>query len=810
MCSKHHSKRPWQPSTQTAITSYTFSPSLQPITAPLVVQSLGYQSTFLCTRAKNQDSSAEVHIWTEAKDTSSASVSHQTCKIVSTVRSLHPLSSGEILAHHHDGGFCFIRGTEGRDFHVSSQSTSSSPAVTRWTHHISVLDRFASAAITRASPKKAGLALIVQISSPSSDALPVRPSRKGRKSAIDVIDAAEGRPSSSGLLAGGVGDLQLQLLSVSEDEQDKERVRDWATLNLLPVLQIKDAKEVKDVALFHSGRLAVCTANGRILTTTLKLNASGAVTADQLVTITLPSIAQNGPSPPRNAALQLLTSSTALLVVASPVSDSITALLIDLELACILSETSWQEKGVESPAAHRISGSTVLVAASRQDLSNKSGVTLWALQYEASEGSHLRWALANSGLTRKWVGVGKSTNSIDEGEAARVQLVKELQRIAADREGAAAARAQEEAFERWRGKESSRIETQWKAAMHASLAPEDESSDSEGEKRQPKGKAKDGRKRAATSGVAPKLVYPGSFVVELLACVLPATTGEGAKVEERYAKQIVHQLLSDQAVSNSLRPGILPSLMAVQDWEAVLQAVSSVHDLPELDIVDVLLHVTRNSITNGPKQLEAFLHAFVAVALNRAQVRKALKSRLENIDEIIAILGLLSNWLDKVQEEMLVKMRISGTSKSYRPKLANVDGILTLLCDLMDTYFPLFLDTPVAHQHLVRLSRQVESHLAVYNQLDILRGPLQSFARLQADKEREATLEAQNKLAQDGDEKIMSLRRASKKAVQGKDNAIGQVGGGLGKGVLGEKSRRRQMYEENVAVGLYSLEQLEL
>jgi hypothetical protein len=762
-----------------------------------------------------------VHVWRRSRaspgDSLSEEVQHLSVEIDSLARGLHPLASGEVLIEHCDGSYSIISSLESGPLKLQSHAVAGSRNGSRWTHHISVLDRFASATIMRSASRAAGLSVILRFTSLVAQDSPAKRTRS-RKSAIDVIDEVEGLSTPATQQTIGSGEITLELFTI-EEGQGEDRIKALSSLNLLKTLHLGDAKEVKDVTMYHSGRLAFLTTKGMLLTTTLKLNADSSPALGAINSIFLPLAATSGQSSVRTSSLQLITSSTALLIVGQPLSGTISALLVDLNLACVLAESSWAAKGVETVCIHRVAGSTALIIASRGSDSSKVGANLWALPYEISEEGHLRWALANSNLSKKWIGIELKKEAIDEAEMGRRQLMKELERIAVDKKDDEAGVAMDSAFDKWHKKESARLEEQWlaKAGKEAAM-DEEESSDSDTGKA-PKTTAigRGDRKRKGLAGKAPLPAYPQLFVTQLLDFALPSSNASDGLVRKGYARQIIHQLLDSRVISRSTRVDLMPSLVAVNDWDAIIKAPRSVNDLPEQDIVDVLLRVIRGR-HGGPldaKKVDSFLAVFASISLNRSQLRVALKSTVEEVDDIVAIFDILCAWLDRTQDTMLQEFHLSDVNgakkKSHnKSKLPAIDHILTLLCDMMDTYFPLFLSTSSTHEHLQRLSKQIDAHLAVYNQVLILRGPLAAFSRLEADRKKEVAAAAIKMQARDAEEKLTSLRKANKKAVQGKSNVIGEVGGGLGKGVLGEKSRRRQMYEENVAVGLYSLERLEL
>jgi hypothetical protein len=709
-------------------------------------------------------------------------------------------------------------GLDGSDtLQVRSYPALSSRKGTRWTHHISVLDRFASASILRSTSKSPGMGLIVRFSSLIAPDTPAKHTRHARKSAIDMIDQVEGHSSISSIPTSGSGEMFLDFFTI-EDAEGEDRIKALSSTSILRLLHLSDATEVKDVTIYHSGRVAFLTKKGQLLTTTMKLNAECTPVLGSMTTISLPLTAQQ--THVRTSCLQLVTSTTALLIVGRPLEGTISAVLVELDLACILAEASWSAKGVETTFVHRAAGSTALVIATRGDESSKVGATMWALPYEVSEDGHLRWALASSALSKKWIVIEKHKEANDEAEAGRKQLIKELERIAVDKKNEEAGKSIDAVFDKWHKKESSRLEAQWLANAGKEAALDDEgSSDSDTGKQATASKAKNERKRKGAANKAPSPSFPQAFVTQLVSFALPIAIFSDTHSDAKgYARQTIHHLLTRRVISRSTKPDLMASLLTVNDWEAIVKALRCVNDLPEQDIVDILLHVIRKRKdgTADANRLKSFLNVFASVSLNRSQLRVALKNKIEEVEDVVAIFEVLCGWLDRTQESLLedfyLRDTIVGTKKKSRNKLPEIDHILTLLCDLMDTYFPLFLSTSSTHAYLQRLSKQINTHLAVYNQLLILRGPLAAFSRLEADRKKEAAaLEASKALARnDAEDRLMSLKKSNKKAIQGKSNVIGEVGGGLGKGVLGEKSRRRQMYEENVAVGLYSLERLEL
>lgn len=778
----------------------------------------------ICLAPRNDADSAELHVWTQERiypNELEQEVKHRTCKIDATARSLHALLDGNLLVHHANGELSILSGLGSEAMQIASaQLPSGELAEQTWTHHISVLDRFAASAITKNSPQYSQDALIIRICSSDPASLKPKVRRSARKSAIEVIDAAEGTTSTLLADQAGQGKVRIEALAI----EGGNSVKIVQSLDITTFLGIKDARQIQDVTLFHSGRLIFSIADGRIISTCISLQAGNdPLVLEPISTITIPAMHQQSDIV-RNVSLQLISASTALIILAEPVKDVATALLLHLDLASILSSSSWSTRGVETVTSHRIANSAVLVLATCRDVSSKIATNLWSLSYTISEDNHLRWALQSADLTRKWIGAPANSETVDESEKGRRQLIKEVERIVMNKRDAEAGNAIDDAFDKWHSKEASRLESIWLSSIEKEMMQKDEgSSDSDGDAdvRAPVNKLV-----KKINGNAPLPLFPTRFVADLLKVALPAPEdGNGPQKKGCYAKLTVHHLLSSHAISHSVRNDILSSFRAVGDWDAILMTLRVVHDLPEVDIIKVLHQIIKESqsaVTSSKGKLDAFMNVFTSVALSHSQLRAALKSSLQDLDEVIIVMDSLSSWLNQTQENLLQMHKFhpngeTGGAKKKRKQNQNnkklyikVDKVLYLLCDLLDTYFPLFLSTESSHSHLKRLSQQINDQLTMYNQLMILQGPLAAFARLQADREREARLEEEKKRIQDADEKLMNLKKANKKAIQAKNNVIGQVGGGIGKGQLGDKSRRRQLYEENVAVGLYSLERLEM
>ena len=138
---------------------------------------------------------------------------------------------------------------------------------------------------------------------------------------------------------------------------------------------------------------------------------------------------------------------------------------------------------------------------------------------------------------------------------------------------------------------------------------------------------------------------------------------------------------------------------------------------------------------------------------------------------------------------------------------------------MLDTYFPLLLNSPSTHALLGDLSKTVETHLSGLNSLITLGGPLSAFAKLHEEQEiaerRAKAASKMNGLQNVAAGGVAASAGNVKVSGGGKGAAAAraETGGGIGitLGTAGAaKTRRTVAMEESMLVGAYSLERLEI
>lgn len=820
--------------TQASISSSSFSTSYQPITPPLVIQDGSHQVTFLALWPRTEDDAAELHVWSEARGTSSSASAqqHRVSQITRDVCSLHPLSSTEIVAYYRDGRFSVLSFDSLQRPEVTIASTSTRHGtLARSTLFVSLFDRTSMASILQGTTKKPTQALAVVVSAPSRSSR-ARSERTGRKSAMDVIDAAEGRKAES-------EDVLVEIFAIErQDAAGKERIWKMGETKVPGASGMTQESAAVSASLHPSGRFSILLHGGIVISAVLRSTPEGLPEVAHRRTLKLANLAQPTTDTGPHASILSTSSSSALVVcrtLSSTAQQLFGALLLDVELGSALAEFSWKEpENCGGLFLHGIGGSSALLLSTPASMTKaKAQAYVWNVSYEVGDENHLRWALLSRDLTQRLLVSTNPDLSIRAEKSSanmqRAQLLRELQHLAkTGKDPKETSAAMDERFDRW-CKEAFSVgngRADAGAEVHGLIDASTDSSEGDAEE--------SGQQNGTVNGsklTLKKMVLPQSFVSELTAIALPALSSKDSK-GRLYPGRIVHFLLDRKLLRNASLPShaMLTTLSDAGDWATVRKALCSVDDLAEFDVVELIRRVIQAEATSSsdPMQLEELLAAVVGAHLTSSEMRKAMKERL-NGAHVRSILDVLNLWLEPGKEEPLLSW--DGKSENSiikrgvrRPNLA---GTLSFATDVLDTFFPIMLSTPSMQEPLSRLAAVVQAHLSTVSLLAILRGPLAAFAKLDADRAREADSQLAERMA-----KVHADRAGSEDGdrdarypptVRGPDSRGGkarkprpgasatvQVGGGtLTRSGLRDKSRKEQSYFDSMAVGLYALERFE-
>lgn len=776
--------------TQTTVSSASFSSSLRPISPPLVLQDNKFLASFVVLKSRSSDNWAELHAWIEEDQGPSTAPILKTynCQIDDDIISLHPLSTSELLARHQDGHFSIIEFQSFSEPKFTNKSTHYEKVLAnRPTLFVDVFERteitYLAGSSTGKTPAQALIVLLTAAREASS-----KPKRKPRKSAIEVIDAAE---------AGNLNEevenvVRVEYFAVGvEGSTIDSRIRKLGQADI----PLDKDEVISNASVRSSGALSMITENGRLISATLQSSQDGSPRIENINSFTVSGITSSS-----NAAILRTSLSTALITFSTSLATGrsmLNTLLVDTELDCVLAEQSWKAPEDHAqifmqPLNMTKIASAITFTIPKSLKQTKPLVHIWSTSYQTGEGGHLRWALASRHLTRKWITLksegqgrqGKGETKEVEGTKSHEELIKELNVISnSEDKSTSNAKSMEKIFKDW-----------LKSHRNDPLSQ--------------------------------------SFVSELLNIALPLSdvANESETVTSKpYPKAVVHHLLDQKVVHGvSLEPRTLvTALSSVGDWDAVYKTLETVKDISEDDVVRTIRRATYEENTST-KRLPTILTFVSKNQFSSAELRKSMKDRLDE-KCVEAILNILNDWLAFAEGDALLKDQ-SSQEEVQKPSLLQV---LAFSTEVLDTFFPLMLVTPSLQSAVQQLSTHVETHLSKTNVLNLLRGPLAAFAKLNDDRLREAenqTAELTAELAAlQGLEELDDLEELkrserftnglyrtkgpdSSRGKQGKTSSQANIAQQIGAGSLSRSgqrqlTRRQQTYANNLAVGQYALEE---
>lgn len=775
--------------TQATVSSASFASSLRPITPPLVLQDNKFLASFVVLKSRSSDGWAELHVWIEEDQGPSTAPILKTynTQIDDDIVSLHPLSTSELLARHQDGHFSIVEFDSFSEpkFNIKSTRSEKLPA-NRQTLFVDIFDRTDIAYLPGdSSGRPPAQALIVILTTArEGGSTSTNTKRKGRKSAMEVIDAAEAgnmnqEPESA---------VRVEYFSVGiEGSAIDSRIRKLGEAKI----PLNKDEMISSASVRSSGALSMVSENGRLISATLLSSQDGSPRIEGVSSLNV-----SGINPSSNTSILRASLSTALITFSTiPATGRalLNTLLVDTELDCVLAEQSWKAPEDHAqifmqPLNMTKIASAITLAIPKSLKQTKPLIHIWNTSYQTGEGGHLRWALASRHLTRKWIVSAAEDDQIGamevEGSKSHERLIRELNKIStSEHKGSAGSKEMEKSFDDW-----------LKSHQDEPL--------------------------------------PQSFVSELLTIALPLAdvASESDSVTSKpYPKAIVHHLLDHNAVhgvSLELR-SLVTALSTVGDWDAVYKALQTVKDLSEDDVVRTIRRAVYE-VDAPTTRLPTILTAVSRNQFSTADLRKSMKDRLDE-KCVEAILSILNDWLAPADGDALLKDQ-SAQAEAHKPSLLQA---LAFSTEVLDTFFPLMLVTPSLQADVQQLSTHIETHLTRTNVLNLLRGPLAAFAKLNDDRVREAENQAAQLTAElaalQGLEEVddlEALKRSEKFAnglyrTKGPDSSRGKQGksssqasiaqqigaGSLSKSGQRQLTRKQQTYANNLAVGQYALEE---
>ncbi|KAF7359249.1 hypothetical protein MSAN_01267200 [Mycena sanguinolenta] len=254
-----------------------------------------------------------------------------------------------------------------------------------------------------------------------------------------------------------------------------------------------------------------------------------------------------------------------------------------------------------------------------------------------------------------------------------------------------------------------------------------------------------------------------SFVSDLLIAGLQPT-----KQSSAYSSVLVRTLLQRRAVSATMVDGgLLAAFKLRSDWNAIELCTTHVTDLAESDLMLILQFIAEHSrkaagadtmeVDSSPlgaiPTLSSFLSACVRYPTSPAALRAAIHQHLKQPEDVVAVLEILDDWVRRSRGAEIISL---PSKKSVRKNEDGVvvlkDGwqkddsdvahpplikVLSFLQAILDASFLALLQHTPAHAVLQKVLSRIEPELQLTEQVEMLRGPLEMFARAQAKAVRE-------------------------------------------------------------------------
>ncbi|PWY98227.1 hypothetical protein BCV70DRAFT_202015 [Testicularia cyperi] len=842
------------PQTQTPIQSFTLATTDAPVTAPLtLLRPLGggrsLRTTYIALKPQpaasrtsststsssshvslSNSAASEIRVFVEelsAKGKETAQISFRTESLVveGAVQLIQPLSDGRLMLSHSDDSLTILSHPPlALDDTVSVENTTTTLQVSNRVTPSSAIDanvasshavyHFNASLLDASSAKKlvansgqveeaSLLALRVSIMSPSivvasntanvDDSKKKRKATRSRKSAIEVIDAAESEQIAVGQTVPS-GPLELEVTAFSKSVDSLEDANLSVTrLGKVMVPGLEDAEEVCDVHFHPDGRLVTLTRNGHIHVHLLTLSSAGP-SVSETKRLQIPRFAST--SSHSNCLINL--SGDHLLLVglprplatsapASATKERMVALMVDLELDAVLCSIDWPVpfatgSNLQSStmvSASRIAGSAVVLVVGPTPgtgtgtgdstvTSQQRRCSVLTLPFMVPEASILRHALGKGELTSRWLGLDVDASrgavvlddaavaSTDARRKGLLSHLRELQTSASVADSASLDESMNASVTEWLSHETADGRT-----LEAVSRPED-----------------------------------ATFFGSLLDLLLPDTASPASSSSRPFARNAVKTLLEERRVhasvfasldagsNSSLALKTAPfwkRLRSRGDVELLRVAVQNVTDISEDELVAVLVSAMdtlakkpATSPNDQVRELVKLLREVVKVPVSRAALRSALKQQVRQVGDVVALLQICNIWLaaaarrpmdpdsklvsladgatgdmQKLTSELPKKSRSRGgkhttsaTSKADESgsgfgEIPDADSALSFASDVMDTFFPLLISTASSYQVLRALSKTISSYVGMVSGLRTLEAPLSAFAKL----DQELTLE---------------------------------------------------------------------
>ncbi|KAJ7043095.1 hypothetical protein C8F04DRAFT_1073671 [Mycena alexandri] len=263
---------------------------------------------------------------------------------------------------------------------------------------------------------------------------------------------------------------------------------------------------------------------------------------------------------------------------------------------------------------------------------------------------------------------------------------------------------------------------------------------------------------ASSAEATPPVALGHSFVHDLLTALL-----QPPKPSSTYSSVLVRSLLQRRVVSASMVEGgnLLAALKLRNDWTAIELCTTTVTDLSEADLMFILQHVAqhhRHAVSSTDAmdldpptlgailKLPTFLNACVRYQTAPATLRAAMHQYLTQPEDVVAVLEVLDGWVGRWKVGQVVALPPKASLRKNEHGVAVLkEGwqkdpteypplikVLSFIQTTLDASFLALLQHTPAHRILREVLSRIEPEIQLTEQVDLLRGPLELFARAQA------------------------------------------------------------------------------
>ncbi|KAJ7460953.1 hypothetical protein B0H11DRAFT_2315486 [Mycena galericulata] len=249
-----------------------------------------------------------------------------------------------------------------------------------------------------------------------------------------------------------------------------------------------------------------------------------------------------------------------------------------------------------------------------------------------------------------------------------------------------------------------------------------------------------------------------SFVRDLLAVILPPTQPLS---NPSYSSALVRFLLQRRVVSASMvAGGLLAALKLRGDWNAIQLCTTHVMDLVESDMIFILQFVVECSRTmdgtdamevdppalGAVPKLPTFLDACVRYNTSPAMLRAAMQQHMHQAEDVLAVLEVLDEWVGACKNAEVIALPMKKSlGKNEHGVTVLMDGwrkegagaqpplikVVSFIQTVLDASFLALLQHTPAQLVLRRVLSRIEPEIRLTEQVELLRGPLELFARAQ-------------------------------------------------------------------------------